>query len=301
MGGVDALAHAVRLHSVSKSQPVKLVVVRTERLTPHMQRVVFGGSGFATFLLRRNKLARQAGGMATDCYVKLVFLDPDTVYPEPLDLDEVRDVVPQDAWPVLRTYTVRWVDQQVEELAIDFVVHGTDPLGTDSAGGQGYAGPWAMRAKAGDVMHLRGPSGAYAPDPAADWHLFVGDEAAIPAIGAALERLDSGAKAVAFIEIGDETEQQSFATTADLDLNWLHRRDAEPGSTELLDEAVRAFDWPPGRVQVFLHGESALLKSVRPYVLNERGVPRADVSVSGYWRRGNSEESFRVWKSQQTD
>lgn len=304
LGGVDALAHAVRLHSVSKSQPVKLVVVRTERLAPHMQRVVFGpstgpgesGDGFATFLERRNKLAPLAGGTPTDCYVKLVFLDPDTVYPEPLDLDEVRDVVPQDAWPVLRTYTVRWVDQQAEEIAIDFVVHGTD-----SAGGEGYAGPWAMRAKVSDVMHVRGPSGAYAPDPAADWHLFVGDEAAIPAIGAALERLDSGATAVVFIEVADETEQQFFATTADLDLHWLHRGDAEPGSTELLDEAVRAFDWLPGRVQVFLHGESSLLKSVRPYVLNDRGVPRADVSVSGYWRRGSSEESFRVWKSQQSD
>ena len=286
---------------MSKSQPVKLVVVRTERLTPHMQRVVFGGDGFATFLSRRNSLPTLAGGIATDCYVKLVFLDPDTVYPEPLNLDEVRDVVPRDAWPILRTYTVRWVDQQAEELAIDFVVHGNDADGPDTVGGQGYAGPWAMRAKAGDVMHLRGPSGAYAPDPAADWHLFVGDEAAIPAIGAALERLDSDAKAIAFIEIAGEAERHSFATTADLDLNWLHRGDAEPGSTALLDEAVRAFDWLPGRVQAFIHGESSLLKSVRPYVLNDRGVPRADVSVSGYWRCGNSEESFRVWKSQQTD
>ncbi len=256
-----------------------------------MQRVVFGGEGFSTFRSRYGNLAPQPAGAPTDCYVKLVFLDPDAVYPEPLDLDKVRDVVPQESWPVLRTYTVRWVDPQAEELAIDFVVHGDE----------GHAGPWAMRAKAGDIMHLRGPSGAYAPDPDADWHLFVGDEAAIPAIGASLERLEAGAKAVAFIEVDDVSEQQVFATKADLDLTWLHRGDAEAGSTELLDEAVRAFDWLPGRVHAFIHGESLLLKSVRPYVINERGVPRADVSVSGYWRRGSSEESFRVWKSQQTD
>jgi len=276
---------------VSKSQPVKLAVVRTEKLTPHMQRVVFGGEGFSTYLSRHNNLAPQAGGTATDCYVKLVFLDPDATYPDPLDLDLVREVVPKASWPILRTYTVRWVDPQAEELAIDFVVHGDE----------GHAGPWAMRAKAGDIMHLRGPSGAYAPDPQADWHLFVGDEAAIPAIGAALERLDNGATAVAFIEIADESEQQEFATAANLDINWLHRGDTEPGSTELLDKAVRAFEWLPGRVHAFVHGESSLLKSVRPYVLGDRGVPRADISVSGYWRRGNSEESFRVWKSQQSD
>jgi len=256
-----------------------------------MQRVVFGGEGFSTFMTRHDNLPRQAGGAPTDCYVKLVFLDPDATYPDPLDLDLAREIVPKASWPVLRTYTVRWVDPQAEELAIDFVVHGDE----------GYAGPWATHAKPGDIMHLRGPSGAYSPDPDADWHLFVGDEAAIPAIGASLERLEAGAKAVAFIEVDDEREQQVFVTQADLDLIWLHRGDAEAGSTELLDEAVRAFDWPPGRVHAFIHGESALLKSVRPFVINDRGVPRENVSVSGYWRRGNSEESFRVWKSQQTD
>lgn len=265
-------------------------------MTPHMLRVVFGGEGFATFLSRYDNLPAQAGGTPTDCYVKLVFLDPNAVYPEPLDLDLLREVVPQESWPVLRTYTIRWIDRHAEELAIDFVVHGTGP-----AGGEGHAAPWAVRAKPGDIMHLRGPSGAYAPDPEADWHLLVGDEAAIPAIGAALERLGGGARAVAFIEIDGAAEEQVFATTADLDLRWLHRGDAEPGSTALLDEAVKAFDWLPGRVQAFIHGESSLLKSVRPYVLNDRGVPKADVSVSGYWRRGSSEESFRVWKSQQTD
>lgn len=248
-----------------------------------MLRVVFGGDGFATYLARHNDWA--------DCYVKLVFLDPAVAYPEPLDLDRVRDVVPAESWPVLRTYTIRWVDPVAQELAIDFVVHGEE----------GYAGPWAMRARPGDVMHLRGPSGAYSPDPTADWHLFVGDEAAVPAIGAALERLEPGAKAVAFIEVADASEELPMPTKADLDLHWLHRGDADPGSTELLDEAVRGFDWLPGRVHAFIHGETALLKSVRPYVRDDRAVPRADVSVSGYWRRGDTEESFRVWKSQHRD
>jgi NADPH-dependent ferric siderophore reductase len=69
----------------------------------------------------------------------------------------------------------------------------------------------------------------------------------------------------------------------------------------LLDDAVRSWEWREGRVHAFVHGESALLKSVRPYLLNDRGVARGDVSVSGYWRKGTTEEGFRVWKSQQTD
>jgi NADPH-dependent ferric siderophore reductase len=84
-------------------------------------------------------------------------------------------------------------------------------------------------------------------------------------------------------------------------MHWLHRGDAPAGTTTLLDDAVRAWDWLPGRAQAFIHGESALLKSVRPYVLNDRGVARADVSVSAYWRRGTTEEGFREWKSSQKD
>lgn len=251
-----------------------------------MRRVVFGGEGFDSFIAGDNAY--------TDKYVKLVFLADGFDYPEPLDLDVVRESMPQEAWPVLRTYTIRWTDVQSREVAIDFVVHGA---GAD--GGEGLAGPWAAHAQPGDVLHLRGPSGAYAPGPDADWHLFVGDEAALPAIAASLESLPIGARAVAFIEVDGLADEVDIVTVADLELHWLHRGDATAGSTTLLDEAVRGWKWRPGRVHAFVHGESALLKSVRPYLLNEREVPRADISVSGYWRRGSTEEGFRVWKSEQ--
>lgn len=271
---------------MSKSQPARMTVVRTESVAPSMRRVVLGGDGFGAFIAGDNAY--------TDKYVKLVFLADGFDYPDPLDLDVVRATMPQEAWPVLRTYTVRWVDPDARELAIDFVVHGSD-------GHEGLAGPWAADAQPGDVLHLRGPSGAYAPDPAADWHLFVGDEAALPAISSALEALDPDDRAVAFIEVDAPTDEIALATAAELEVHWLHRGDAVAGTTTLLDDAVRAWPWRAGRVQAFVHGESGLLKTVRPYLLNDRGVPRADVSVSGYWRRGATEEGFRIWKSEQTD
>ena len=54
---------------------------------------------------------------------------------------------------------------------------------------------------------------------------------------------------------------------------------------------MRGWPWPAGRVQAFVHGESALLKSVRPYLLDGR-VERADISVSAYWRSGETEKGF---------
>ena len=278
---------------MSKTHPAQLTVIRAEIVAPAMRRVVFGGEGFAEFLDRHvalNKDALNEGGF-TDEYVKLVFLADGFDYPQPLDLSAVRETMPQEAWPVLRTYTIRWLDAEAQELAIDFVVHGDE----------GVAGPWAARAEPGDLLHLRGPSGAYAPDPTADWHLFVGDEAGLPAISAALEALPAGAQAVAFVEIGGVADEIAIATIGELEMHWLHRGDAPAGTTTLLDDAVRAWDWRAGRAQAFIHGESALLKSVRPYVLNDRGVARADASVSAYWRRGTTEEGFREWKSAQKD
>ena len=278
---------------MSKTHPAQLTVIRAEIVAPAMRRVVFGGDGFSEFLDRHvalNKDALNEGGF-TDEYVKLVFLADGFDYPQPLDLSAVRETMPSEAWPVLRTYTIRWLDAEAQELAIDFVVHGDE----------GVAGPWAARAEPGDLLHLRGPSGAYTPDPTADWHLFVGDEAGLPAISAALEALPAGAQAVAFIEVGGVADEVAITTIGELEMHWLHRGDAPAGTTTLLDDAVRAWDWRAGRAQAFIHGESALLKSVRPYVLNDRGVARADASVSAYWRRGTTEEGFREWKSAQKD
>jgi NADPH-dependent ferric siderophore reductase len=272
---------------VSKTRPARMSVIRTEVVAPSMRRVVLGGAGFDDFIRGDEGLAQSW----TDKYVKLVFLAEGFDYPEPLDLAELRETMPPEAWPVLRTYTVRSVDADAREVAIDFVVHGDE----------GIAGPWAAAARPGDVIHLRGPNGGYVPDPSADWHLFVGDEAGLPAIAASLEALPPGEQAVAFIEVHGAEDEIELTTAAELELHWLHRGDLPAGTTTLLDDAVRAWDWRPGRAQAFIHGESALLKSVRPYVLQDRGVARADVSVSAYWRRGTTEEGFREWKSAQQD
>lgn len=241
---------------------VELTVQRTEDIAPRLRRIVLGGPAFAEYLAHHLP--------CTDTYVKLVFAVGDDT--------------------VQRTYTVRWVDAEARELAIDFVTHGTE----------GLAGPWALAAQPGDTLRFRGPGGGYRPGADADHHLFVGDESSLPAIAASLEALEPGARATAFIEVDGPDHEIALATRADLDLHWLHRDGARPGTTTLLDDAVRAWPWPQGRVQAFVHGESALLKSVRPYLLDGR-VARQDISVSAYWRCGETEEGFRAWKKQQAD
>ncbi|MFK0190876.1 siderophore-interacting protein [Kitasatospora sp. NPDC090308] len=247
-------------------------VVRTERLTPHMQRVVLGGDGLAAF----------DAGTYTDHYVKVLFDAPGAAYPEPYDLERIRAEFPREQWPTTRTYTVRAWDAGRRELTLDFVVHGD----------QGLAGPWAVRARPGDTVRLLGPGGGYAPDPAADWHLLAGDESALPAIAAALEALPADALVHAFVEVSGPGDEQPVDTAAKV--VWLHRGDRPVG--EALVGAVRALEFPAGRVQAFVHGEAGFVKELRALLRVELGVPREDLSVSGYWRLGHDEDGWQASK-----
>jgi NADPH-dependent ferric siderophore reductase len=249
-----------------------LEVRRTERLTPSMIRVVVTGDDLAQF----------PDTPYTDRYVKLVFPRPGVHYPEPFDVEAIRAELPRDQWPTTRTYTVRALDHAAGELAIDFVVHGDT----------GIAGPWARAAQPGDVLRLMGPGGAYAPDPQADWHLLVGDEAALPAIGAALEKIPAGTPVLTLLEVGGPQDHQPLP--GGVEPVWLHRDPARP---DQLVDAVRAAEFPAGRVHAFVHGEAGFVRSVRQHLLRERGIARDALSVSGYWRRGRDEDGWQADKA----
>ncbi|ORW89586.1 siderophore-interacting protein [Mycolicibacter terrae] len=264
-------------------------VVRTEKLSDHMVRVVLGGTGYDTFRPRE----------FTDSYVKVVFVRCDgpavAALPQPLTLDSF-DELPEEDRPVIRTLTVRRADPVAREIAIDVAVHGD----------HGVVGPWATGAQPGQPVYLMGPNGAYAPDPAADWHLLAGDESALPAIAAALEALPADAVGKAFIEVAGPEDEIELTAPQGVQLNWLHRGGRadlvgqdRAGDNAPLIEAVTTTLWLPGQVQVFIHGEAqAVMHNLRPYIRKERGVDAKWASISGYWRRGRTEETFRQWKKE---
>ncbi|BDU00829.1 MULTISPECIES: siderophore-interacting protein [Nocardia] len=235
-----------------------LTVQRTEWLTPHLIRVHLGGPGFTAF--RPSEF--------TDSYVKFIFA--------------------QDGNEVLRTYTVRSVDPVAGEIAVDFVYHGAE----------GIAGPWAAAVEPGATIDVYGPGGAYSPRADADWHLLAGDEAALPAIAAALEALPADATGLAFVEVTGPDDELPVRKPDGIELTWLHRGVRSPG--EVLAETVRSAPWSPGQVQVFIHGEAdAVMKDLRRYIRKDRGVSAEwAASISGYWRRGRTEEGFRQWKAE---
>lgn len=266
-------------------------VVRTEQRSAHLIRVVLGGIGFDTF----------KPSDFTDSYVKIVVIprgpsviDVDAL-PRPLTLDSL-DVLPTGQRPVIRTMTVRHADPVAREISIGVTVHGD----------HGVIGPWAVGAQPGQPVYLMGPSGAYAPDPTADWHLLAGDESALPAIAAALEVLPGDAIGKAFIEVAGPEDEIALTAPVGVQVNWIYRGGRadlvgqdRAGDNAPLIEAVTTTEWLPGQVQVFIHGEAqAVMHNLRPYIRKQRGVAATWSSISGYWRRGRTEETFRQWKKE---
>lgn len=219
-------------------------------------RVRLGGRGFASFEDRPE----------TDKYVKLKFKTP-----------------APDSRPVTRTFTVRHVDHQAQTLDIDFVVHGD----------RGLAGPWAASVAPGATLSLLGPGGGYSPDPDADWYLFAGDLSAVPAIASALETLPDAAVGVAHIEVNSYDDVLDLAAPLGVELRWIIDPAHDP---EQLAAAVRGTRWGEARVDVFAHGERESMKALRKVLFDERGLERAQVSLSGYWARGRTEDRFQAEK-----
>lgn len=257
-------------------------VVSAEWISPNMVRVIAGGEGLANF---------EDKGM-TDAYVKILFPDPALGLEPPYDMARLREELPREQLPVTRTYTVRWFDPETRQLALDFVVHG------DS----GLAAPWAAGAKPGDRFAFIGPGGAYAPASTTNWHIFAGDHSALPAIAAAIERLPERAKGVAHIELTDARDILDIETAATIELNWLISPDTD--DVEYLARALDNGAWdetgsaePESTegVFVFAHGERESIKKVRR-VLARRGLPRDQISISGYWARGRAEDVFQAEK-----
>jgi len=261
-----------------KQHPYASRVVRTEQLSPHMRRLVLHSEDFTEFTLSDQ----------TDSYVKIVFLAEGLDYSKPVDLAAIRASAPPDQQPQLRTYTVRAFDQSALELSLDVFVH------PDNGSSLGPGAELAMNAQVDDEVLLLGPGGGYAPTEDATWHLFVGDESALPSIAVALERQSNTSNTFAFIEVHDDSEQVPIDTEATV--RWIFRGERPVG--EALVEAVRRFDFPDIRPDAFVHGEAAFIKEMRNLLLNERRITRELLSISGYWRSGATDEQWRAIKAQ---
>ncbi|MFI9251536.1 siderophore-interacting protein [Streptomyces sp. NPDC053069] len=265
-----------------------LQVVRTRRLGPSLVRVTFGGAGLHAF---------HSDGR--DQSLSLFLPHPGQTEPVvPLELGDGwwqgwREL-PDDVRAVMRSYTLRALRRDPDEIDIDFALHGIESGASTPAG---PASRWASRATAGDRVLLLGPAVAdnrairFRPPGDTDLVVLWGDETAVPAATAILESLPAGSRARAWLEVPHAGDIQDVRTAADAEITWLVRHDGSPMAVD----AVRAAHLPAAeRPYVWIAGESGQVKALRRHFVGERGVDRQRVTFVGYWRQGMTEEQLRA-------
>jgi NADPH-dependent ferric siderophore reductase len=202
-------------------------VVRTEQLTPAMRQITVGGGDLVDF-----------APIGADQFVH-VLAPPPSRSELTVDRDfswEAYQRMDAAERPVGAYYTVRRWRPEVHEIDLVVVLHGDD--------GEGSA--WARRVQPGDPVALWGPRQAFEPPADRAWYLLVADETALPAVAAILEALPTGTVVRAVVEVADEGEHLPLPASPSVEVTWLHRDGAPPGTTTALVDAVRALELPPG-------------------------------------------------------
>ena len=176
---------------------------------------------------------------------------------------------------VRRRYTVRNLDPAARRFDLDFVLHGHGP-----------GARWAEHVVPGEQLQVFGPRGKVVLSDAG-WQLFAGDESALPAIVEMAQALPASTTVVAVVEVQDVADEQPVPSSAELDLRWLHRDPARPGTTELLDHAIRGLEVPAGDRHGYVFGESRTVRRLRDG-LTACGMRPDELSAKGYWNLGRA-------------
>ena len=284
---------------------------RREQLSPALTRFVFGGPEVA-----------EMKTLAADQRIKIFFPDASGQPPSLPGGSEwyqaYRSVEPARR-PPMRTYTIRALRAEQEEVDVEFVLHGEN----------GPASAWATHARIGDRLQLAAPNRQYGDDPGGyEWKppagvrhiLLIADETALPAVAGILEELAGEAEppvVEAFLEVPGEADILDLPAIPGARLHWLPRHQAGIHSRngERMIEAARQAQLPErevaggaaqeledidideeilwelaspesGSFYAWVAGESAAVMAIRRYLVQERGIDKRHLTLMGYWRLG---------------
>ncbi|MCV9919793.1 siderophore-interacting protein [Pseudomonas sp. BT-42-2] len=281
-------------------------------LSPSLCRYVFSGEE-----------VRLMSTLAPDQRVKVFFPSPSGQPPKlPKDgqWQQARRNLAAAHMPPMRTYTIRSLDRETGEVAIDFVLHGVN----------GPASAWATQARIGDCLQMVAPNLVYRGDPGGyEWKppqavkrvLVVGDETALPAITGILEQLAETQPELpveVFIEVPLQADCLALSYSPATRLHWLPRDLLRCDHGHAMSHAVRELATLPSTVApaavkleevdieqrilwelasgessefyAWVAGESATVMDIRRYLIKERGLDRNSLTLMGYWRAGRSFE-----------
>lgn len=180
--------------------------------------------------------------------------------------------------PPIRTLTPLRFEVESSSVEIDVVLH---------AGGA--LSDWARARPAGDEVAVSGPGRGYAFSPAAERFLLVGDESAIPAIGQLLESLPASSRVEVIIEVAHPDARVELPAHPGATITWGDLPAGTPPGSAMVEQASAFADRASlDGLQVWVAGEAAAVQQLRTLFQRERGLPRNQTVIRGYWKHGRA-------------
>ena len=223
-------------------------------LSPHLRRIVVAGDSLKDFPVGKE-----------GSYVKVVLQQDDK--------NELK----------MRSYTIRFFNQETNELALDFVVNRHN----------GPATNWAMNARVDDSVTIAGPGPMKMTNYDHHSYLLVGDLTSVNAINGYIPRFKKEADVRAIVSVPTRADIIEMDYDDSLNTEWF----IEDEATITLEEKVieTAGDMSKD-THVFLGLEARTIRSLRPVLQEDLGFNRLNVSAVGYWKKGVDADRFGAQK-----
>jgi NADPH-dependent ferric siderophore reductase len=114
--------------------------------------------------------------------------------------------------------------------------------------------------------------------------VFAGEETASAAFGPMLRALGASARVYGVLE--SESPEHDVPLPGPHVLRRVHRHGAPAASSRILLEAVKELELPAEIGAAYVAGEAKTCLTIRDYLVNERGWPRAAIKVKAFWAPG---------------
>lgn len=234
-------------------------------LSPHYISIVLEGEDLKNFknaeIGDNNKLLIPAKGLK-----KVVFPMPGTPGSS------------AGAASIIRTYTLRNLDLEKQEMTIEFVAHGDD----------GPASSWAISAEIGDELGVMMKKKDKKIFQLADWYLLAGDHTALPVMSVLLESMQEAAIGEVLIEVYGPEDILALKHPAGVNVVWLFNK--TPGLGSSLPEV---FNWAKipteGSRFLFAAAESQAILEIQHLLRENPLLKRNEWKAYSYWKLGQSE------------
>jgi NADPH-dependent ferric siderophore reductase len=184
-------------------------------------------------------------------------------------------LLPDGRRPVIRTLTPLDSDPSALTFDVEIVIHD-----------HGRASQWAKSVEPGAVAAISGPGRGYAIDAFARAFLVAGDETALPAIRQLLALLPASATVAVHVEIAHPDARVPLPDHPRAATAWHHASESASPGTALV-EAVLAAE-VDADTRIWVAGEAASMQRIRTQLFVERGVPRTNATIRGYWKHGRA-------------